>query len=274
MVMNYFDGINFIYWGNCRGYTCHVDCRFKDYYGIQYNHEGIFYQAQGEAVPRYAEGSHAFITFPGMRFRYGPAEDQARHHLFVCFNGPRAEQYLQSRLLVPRTRNPLIKINRFDRFYLHFRELTAALANRSRYYPQAVNLLETLLLQLDEEARNATMSGERLKSDFEQLAADIGTSPSIDWDFRKEASRLNLSYPHFRRLFDHFLGCAPGQYLLRRRLSAAAEMLRRNELTIAEIAERQLFCDIHHFSKMFHKYYLMPPARFRQECEKFGDFNQ
>lgn len=267
--MGYFDGVNFIGWGGSPVYNSRYEATFGNYYGIQYNHSGKLYCAAGDAVPQYVCGAYAFVTFPGMRFRYGPEEGESRYHLYVCFNGPRVDRYLESGLLTPQPRNPLIKITRFDQFFLLLNELHKCLECKPQRYERAVNLLEGLLLQLREEGQTVKTGDSRLRNAFSELAGQISTQPGLDWDFRREAEILHLSYPHFRRLFSRFLGCAPGQYLLRRRLDAAAEMLCRSELTIAEIAERNFFCDVHHFSKLFHKYFLLPPARFRQEFKPF-----
>lgn len=265
MIMGYFDGINFVNMGDFPNHHNHHESIFGNYYGIQYNHAETLYCAVGDSVPQYRHGAYAFITFPGGHFRYGHGEEGTRHHMFVCFNGPRVDGYVASGLLTPKSKNPLIKINHFDLFYRQMRELQDCLRHNPSHYDRAVNLLESLLLLLHEEEEETLSADSSLKNAFAELAGLIGDSPELDWNFRHESETLHLSYPHFRRLFGRFLGCPPGQYLLRCRLNAAAAMLCHSELTVAEIAERNLFCDVHHFSKLFRKNYLLPPAQFRTE---------
>jgi len=263
--MDYFSGVNFLNWGDIPDYGNALDIVFGDYYGIQYNHAGNFFCNLNDGAAINGAGPHAFITYPGGHFRYGAEPGSERHHVFVCFRGPRVNRYLTEGLLTVRTRNPVVKISHGDIFYLQMTELQDCLAARPARYERAVLLLESLLLHIDEDGRAVDPVDDRLKYFFRELADNIGRTPQADWDFHVEAARQNLSYPHFRRLFVRFLGSPPGQYLLRCRLDAAASELRSGDRPLAEIAEAYLFCDVHHFSKLFRKYYCLPPARFRAE---------
>jgi AraC-like DNA-binding protein len=263
--MGFYDGVNFINWGCNSNYTSHFDSSFAGYYGIQYNHMGPVYCAVGENLPRHVNGSYAFITYPGARFRYGPEEGRSRYHMFVCFSGPRVDDYLAGALLEPTSRDPLVPITHFNRFFTDLWTLQEILANRRQSADRAVYLLEGLLLQIKEEKQQLAIGTSDYQQQIDTLAERINLAPSSNWDFRREAARLHVSYTHFRRLFNRFLGCAPGNYLMQSRLNAAAQMLGGADITIAEIAEKNGFYDVHHFSKLFKKHYMLPPATYRRE---------
>ena len=263
--MEYFDGVEFLNCGEVSEYRGHIRKVFEDYYAIQYNHAGGMYCGMGDEMERHVSGPHAFISCPGVLFRYGPEPDSWRHHMFVCFKGARVFEYLRKGLLLSGQRDPLVRIRNYERFYADMRELRECLDSGRRNYPRAVNLLEGLLLRINQDATALPGVEHGRDEAFVRLAGEIRTKPELDWDFRKEALALGMSYIHFRRLFHRYLGSAPGQFLIYARLSAAAVLLERREVSVGEAAERFGFCDVHHFSKLFRKNFFVSPSVYRRE---------
>src|SRR5690606_6661569 len=103
-------------------------------------------------------------------------------------------------------------------------ELLATLDREGHTAPKAKHLLEGLLLALHEPAPVASPLPHREKLDH--LVKAIRAAPQQAWDFQAEARRLGISYSHFRRHFRALCGQPPHQFLLRTRLSAAADRLR------------------------------------------------
>ncbi len=274
LIMNYFDGINFVNWGDGPHYTGALKNRFSGYYGIQYNHSGTVYCQVGDNPVQYAHGACAFITFPGQLFQYGPGPDAQRHHMFICFNGIRAERFIESGLMTLRERNPIIQITNFDRFYSNLKKLHLCLDASQRQYDQAVHLLEGLLLQLVSEQQHEEKSDDPLRAGFMELVAEINRRPELEWDFKREAVDMGISYMHFRRLFRGFFGCPPGQFLQRIRLNCAAERLSSTDDPISTIAEFYGFCDSHHFSRLFRRQFMIPPATYRREYPFDGNLSE
>jgi transcriptional regulator GlxA family with amidase domain len=65
------------------------------------------------------------------------------------------------------------------------------------------------------------------------------------------AAAAGLGYESWRKRFAAETGQPPGRYRARRRVDAAAELLRRSSLTNREIAEAVGFSDEHHFARQF-----------------------
>lgn len=76
------------------------------------------------------------------------------------------------------------------------------------------------------------------------------------------AKQCNLSEFHFFRLFKKVYRVTPYQFMLNKRMTFAAELLKDPTLTITEIAVITGFSDLYAFSKIFKKYYKLPPSRF------------
>jgi AraC-like DNA-binding protein len=265
LIMEYFSGVNFVNWGESPRYGSSLDTIFSGYYGIQYTHSGSFYCSVGDNPFQTVYGASAFVSYPGKRFRYGAESGGVRHHLFVCFNGERVDDYISRGLLRLEERNPLISIKKFDCFYADMRELHRCLNLQPRKYDYAVHLLEGLLLQLNSEQQQEYVAGNSQAGDFRKLAEELNEKPEMDWDFYREAAAMNLSYVHFRRLFHRYLGCPPGQFLQRCRLNHAAVRLCSSDEPISAIAELYGFCDCHYFSRLFKRQFILPPATYRNE---------
>jgi AraC-like DNA-binding protein len=75
------------------------------------------------------------------------------------------------------------------------------------------------------------------------------------------AQEAALSEFHFMRCFRQLYGLSPHQYLIRRRILNAAELL-SHHLPVSEVALRCGFPDLQTFSKAFRKHYGCAPSHF------------
>jgi len=77
------------------------------------------------------------------------------------------------------------------------------------------------------------------------------------------AAQCSLSAGQFSRRFRALVGVPPGQFLLERRVTRAAELLADSDLSIDEIADRCGFADRFHLTKVFSQRMRVPPAAYR-----------
>lgn len=88
----------------------------------------------------------------------------------------------------------------------------------------------------------------------------------IDLFYRKELSieriamEVGLSEYHFFRLFRSVYALSPHQYMLRRRLMFARDVIRQEGLAVSVAAAMSGFSDIHAFSKSFRKFFGHAPS--------------
>jgi AraC family transcriptional regulator len=78
------------------------------------------------------------------------------------------------------------------------------------------------------------------------------------------AAKCELSASRFHRVFRQETGDTPHNYLRRKRLERAADLLRTTDLGIGEIARQLGFADQFHLSRLFRGEYGMPPTVFRR----------
>jgi len=91
----------------------------------------------------------------------------------------------------------------------------------------------------------------------------------IDVNFSKNlnvseiAKAARLSEYHFYRLFREAFSLSPQQYIIRKRLSVAYDILKYEKRSVSETAIMTGFGDIHSFSKSFRKYFGFSPSELR-----------
>jgi AraC-like DNA-binding protein len=104
-----------------------------------------------------------------------------------------------------------------------------------------------------------------------RLARDV---MDRDWakplDLGKVAAAAGYSRFHFVRLFRLTYGESPGQYLSRRRIERAKDMLRSANLTITEICMLVGFTSLGTFCSRFKQQVGLTPSEYRAEAQQAG----
>ena len=79
------------------------------------------------------------------------------------------------------------------------------------------------------------------------------------------AASLGVHPVHLARVFRHAWGCSPGDLLRWRRVEQAGGLLRRAELSMAEVALSAGFADQSHMNRAFQTRYGMTPSNYRRQ---------
>lgn len=82
-----------------------------------------------------------------------------------------------------------------------------------------------------------------------------------DISLDKISKNMYLSPVYISKIFKEETGDSPINYLIKIRLLKAKELLRENSMPIKEVAQSVGYNDAYHFSKLFKKYYGLPPSR-------------
>jgi AraC family transcriptional regulator len=79
------------------------------------------------------------------------------------------------------------------------------------------------------------------------------------------AALVGLTRFHFIRSFKESVGLPPHQFMIRKRVDRAKEILSQSSMTIGEVADRTGFRGSLQFARSFRRHVGMTPARFRRE---------
>jgi AraC-like DNA-binding protein len=122
-------------------------------------------------------------------------------------------------------------------------------------------LVESLRLTPTPETPAGLLRGlgdVRLAEAIRKIHAD----PARSWTMAQLAKEAALSRSAFFDRFTRNVGMPPMEYLLGWRMALAKDLLRRNEIDIADVAERVGYGSASTFSTAFSRYVGQPPGRY------------
>jgi len=102
------------------------------------------------------------------------------------------------------------------------------------------------------------LADARLAQAMRQMHAD----PARIWTVDQLAKKAALSRSAFFERFTRAVGLPPMEYLLTWRMAIAKDLLRRQDLALAEVAERVGYGSASTFSTAFSRYVGQPPSRY------------
>ncbi|OUP53143.1 hypothetical protein B5F17_06110 [Butyricicoccus pullicaecorum] len=82
------------------------------------------------------------------------------------------------------------------------------------------------------------------------------------------ADRLHMNEYYLAHIFSGEFGTPPMQYVIKRRIGEAQDLLIHETLPIAEVAERLGYTSVCHFNTMFKKYVGVSPGQYRRSFQK------
>lgn len=133
-------------------------------------------------------------------------------------------------------------------------------------------LVELLLI----EALRST-AGENTPSGLLRALADAQLAPAMrqmhgqiarSWTVAQLAKRVGLSRSTFFERFTHTVGLAPMEYLLAWRMAVAKDLLRREDLELARVAERVGYSSASTFSTAFSRHVGQSPSRYARQSTR------
>ncbi len=101
---------------------------------------------------------------------------------------------------------------------------------------------------------------DELMAEAQQWLRERAAAPL---DLARLATRLGISRRSLNRRFRRATGSTPGRFLQQQRVGEAAELLRKTNLSIGEVAARVGYEDAAHFATVFRRLTSQTPSRYR-----------
>lgn len=139
-------------------------------------------------------------------------------------------------------------------------DLDILLRAKSLVYHALASLMRTASPETLERCSQHLLGQRAMLIALDYIEAHLGES----LDNQLLAQLCHVSRDHFIRLFRRLIGQTPGQYILDRRVSCAAQRLVFGNESIEAIAEATGFLDRFHFSRVFAARMGIPPAKYRK----------
>jgi len=232
--------------------TCRPDYviarRAYAYHGIEYVAEGAGWVVL-DGVRQELRAGTVFGYAPDTPCEIHTDPSHPLVKYFICFAGRGA---------AARLRAAGVGAGRVSRLDAHAEVRSVAedlIREGRRTTPQARAICQTLfelfLLRIEEAAGPATPGVDPSRDTFLRCKALIDAHAERLGTLAEIAARAGLEASSVCRLFRRFQGTSPYQYLLRRKMTLAAEHLIERGGLVKEAAERVGYDDPYHFSRNF-----------------------
>ena len=206
-----------------------------------------------------------FLICPGQVNTYSADEKTPWKYTWVEFDGLRAAEYLEAAGL--GVNQPLYEPRDL--------RLGAAVGERLLYIADhadasPLHLVGQLCLFLDQlisssSTRREIRGGQLRDFYIQEAVCYIKQNYPYPITVEEIANACKLNRSYFSKLFKESMGCSPQEFLIRLRLSKAAEMMKLSGNSIRDIAAGCGYPNQLHFSRAFKQRYGMPPRQWRAE---------
>ena len=204
-----------------------------------------------------------FLIFPGQVTTYAAREDDPWKYVWLEFDGLRVAEYVdQAGLTLDRPIYRPLSPDQGQRVG----DTMLYIADHSN--ESALHLVGYLCLFLDAlictSSSRRELSGGQLRDFYIQEAVNYmehNYAQEVTVERLAEVCGLNRSY--FSKIFREAMGCPPQEFLIRLRLSKAAEQMKSTKAPIGEIAALCGYPNQLHFSRAFKKRYGVSPREWR-----------
>lgn len=99
---------------------------------------------------------------------------------------------------------------------------------------------------------------------------EMHRDPAHNWSVEELAKKVALSRSGFFDRFSRHVGMPPMEYLLGWRMALAKDLLRKDEMSLSEVAERVGYGSASTFSTAFSKHVGQPPGRYARAAVSLG----
>ena len=124
-------------------------------------------------------------------------------------------------------------------------------------------LFELLLLKISDTSTWADHGSPIARDNFLRCRALIDAAPQSYSSLEELALAAGMDVSSICRLFRRFQGTSPYQYLLRKKMTLAAELLVDQGCLVKEAAQRLGYTDPFHFARCFKAVHGVPPSSVR-----------
>jgi len=218
----------------------------------------------GRATPLRPGSIYGYSTRTRLEIRADPARPMAKY--FLCFTGARAAERVRQAGVEP---NRVHHLALFPEVQSLLDDLLREGQHHRRLTPRlCAALAEVLLLKIRELTRLTGRRSDAAEESFLRCKGLIDTRTDRLQTLGQIATEAGLESSQLCRLFRRYQGLSPYQYLLRRKMTLAGELLMDSHCLVKEAAARVGFSDPYHFSRCFKKIHGLSPKEFQLSLQR------
>lgn len=256
-------------YGHLPGRTIKMRGNQNNFWSFTYISRGRgTYQIEGGPVQELKAGN-LFWEWPDTRFNYGPYPGEDWDEQYVCFEGLRVQEWIDSGIFATES---VMEVGS-DPIWSH--KMGAIGAYLESGVPdnadRAAFLLESLVYDLSQtHFINSTTDRNTIKQDLAlRILEDLSNHLYQEWNEQEVWERNHVSRSTLRRIVHHYTGYSLNEYIHRLKIAEAKKLLNHTSLQIQEIAQKLGIEDITYFSRLFKKYTGESALSYRKKTTKY-----
>ena len=216
------------------------------------------------------EAGQGFLISPGQINTYSADQVNPWKYVWLEFDGLRVAQYLNEAGL--SAAQPVYQPQSISQAK-QVQDIMLYIAGHSK--SSTLCLVGHLCLFLDALIQTSSTRREPRETQLQDFYIQEAVS-YMELHYQQEltveeiagACQLNRSY--FSKLFKEKKGCPPQEYLIRLRLSKAADLMKNTTVSIGDISASCGYPNQLHFSRAFKQRYGLPPREWRSQNKLYG----
>lgn len=193
---------------------------------------------------------------------YKADTDDPWHYFWIIFSGEQAEKFFSDLDLSPE--KPIYTAHPENGIYKSFKACMLAFEHPSSY--TQLSSFYSLLFELLQSVEGSAKQYSRESDEYVRRATQyiLNNFHSSYLRISDIALSIGIDRSYLSRIFTEKLGKSPRQYLLDLRMEKAKTYLQSTSYTVQTIANSVGYPEIGAFSKMFSRYYGVPPTKVRK----------
>lgn len=208
------------------------------------------------------EKGQGFLITPGEVTTYVADEKSPWEYFWVGFKGVDAQHLLKRCML--SSQSPVFTCSDTVKIKSHFTKMLSAFKqNKGREYA----MLAYLYLFFSELSAQSILQNPQtsnVKVYLNSAVAYINDNYSYDINVTKLASHIGIDRTYLYRIFMDSISISPEQYLLKVRMTKAANLLKETDYPVLQVAYSTGYKDISHFSNIFKRFFGVSPSVYRK----------
>lgn len=224
------------------------------------NGEGVFESINCKQA-KITSGSIIFL-FPNEKHSYKPSKNTGWEEYWVGFNGLFIDHIVKNNFISKS--KPIFNVGFNEQLIALFQQaMDIANFQKTGYQQMLAGIVNQIISSVFYIEKNNAFRDKEAMLIIEKARMLIRTSTEQEFSPKEIASKLNISYSWFRRIFRKYTGFSPLQYLTEIKVQKSKELLNSTSMTVKEIAYSLNFSNPSYFVTFFKSKTGWAPGHYR-----------